>query len=514
VSDEEGDDNALDDEIVPDEVAGEIELHLGEDETNEGENDSEIRWRKRDNVKLSSHGTIYDEVIAEHCEMDPFEIFQLFFTADMMSFITEQTNLYATREKNDQSFHVAVAEITKFLGLLLISGYHRLPSQDDYWSVSEDLEAPIFSKVMSRERFRLIKKYLHVADNNQLLPSKVAKVLPLLNKLRQQCQQFGVFHEFLSIDESMVPYRGLHSAKQFIRNKPVRFGYKIWMMCSSNGYPYNFEIYCGKDPNRTTPLGSHVVNTMLQPITSNENHVVFFDNFFTSHRLLVELADRNIRACGTVRDNRTSKCPLMTNKAIQKKERGFYDYRSDGTVLCLKWNDNNAVSFASNYYGIVPVHNAERRVKTQGKTTVHQPHLIKMYNLGMGGVDVCDRLLSAYRPRFRSKKWWWNLFSHIINLAVVASYKFYTHANPATKMTHIQFRRYVARSLTKREHDRRRLGGPSSVPVPSSRYDGINHHLKPCNQGRCVMCQKNTRLMCEKCEKRVHRACAPQYHTK
>ena len=112
----------------------------------------------------------------------------------------------------------------------------------------------------------------------------------------------------------------------------VRFGYKIWMMCSSNEYPFNFEIYCGKDPNRTTPLGSHIINTMLQPITNNENHVVFFDNFFTSHRLLVELAGRNICVCGTVRDNRTSKCPLMTSKVIQKKERGFYDYRSDGTV--------------------------------------------------------------------------------------------------------------------------------------------------------------------------------------
>ena len=101
---------------------------------------------------------------------------------------------------------------------------------------------------------------------------------------------------------------------------------------------------------------------MLTTITANANNVVFFDNFFKSHRLLVELAGRNICACGTVRDNRTSKCPLMTNKVIQKEEQQFYDYRSDGTVLCLKWNDNNTVSFDSNNYGIVPVHKAERRV--------------------------------------------------------------------------------------------------------------------------------------------------------
>ena len=31
------------------------------------------------------------------------------------------------------------------------------------------------------------------------------------------------------------------------------------MMCSSDGFPYNFEIYCGKETNREGPLGSHVV---------------------------------------------------------------------------------------------------------------------------------------------------------------------------------------------------------------------------------------------------------------
>ena len=150
------------------------------------------------------------------------------FSYKITSIISEQRNMYALREKNDQSLHVGVDEITKFLGLLLISGYHRLPSEDDYWSVSEDLQAPIFSKVMNRERFRSIKKYMRIADNNQLLPSKVAKVLPLLNKLKQQCQQFGMFHEFLSIYEFMVPYRGFHSAKQFITNKPVSLC-EIWL---------------------------------------------------------------------------------------------------------------------------------------------------------------------------------------------------------------------------------------------------------------------------------------------
>jgi len=56
----------------------------------------------------------------------------------------------------------------------------------------------------------------------------------------------GVFHKNLSTDELMVPYRGLRSAKQFIKGKPVKFGHKMWMLSIVDGFPYNFDIYCSK----------------------------------------------------------------------------------------------------------------------------------------------------------------------------------------------------------------------------------------------------------------------------
>ena len=210
----------------------------------------------------------------------------------MISLLVEQTNLYATRDQNMQTFKTNDAEMRKLLGLLLISGYHNLHSEADYWSTAEDLEAPIFSNIMARDRFRVIKSCLHIADNHSLAQSKVAKVLPLLNLLRTNCQQFGVFHKNLSIDDSMVPYRGLHSAKQYIKDKPVKFCYKLWMLCSSVGYSYNFEIYCGKDESRTNPLGTYVIEKMLSPVTNPSQHVVFFDNFLLTIRCLPILQEK------------------------------------------------------------------------------------------------------------------------------------------------------------------------------------------------------------------------------
>nr|CAH7750912.1 unnamed protein product [Callosobruchus chinensis] len=40
--------------------------------------------------------------------------------------------------------------------------------------------------------------------------------------LNKNFQQWGIFYSDLSIDEAMVKYFGHHSAKQFIRGKPVR----------------------------------------------------------------------------------------------------------------------------------------------------------------------------------------------------------------------------------------------------------------------------------------------------
>ncbi|GBP02398.1 Chimeric ERCC6-PGBD3 protein [Eumeta japonica] len=63
--------------------------------------------------------------------------------------------------------------------------------------------------------------------------------------LKELCQ-FGYMHEKLSVHESMVRYFGSHSSEQFIRGKPVRFGFKNWMLTSSGpGYLYQFDTYCG-----------------------------------------------------------------------------------------------------------------------------------------------------------------------------------------------------------------------------------------------------------------------------
>ena len=97
----------------------------------------------------------------------------------------------------------------------------------------------------SRNRFQEIKRYLHLADNDNLAKNdKLAKVRPYLNLMQGNFAQFGLFSKRLSVDEQMVPYYGHFSTKMYMKNKPVKFEMKIWFLASSQGYP--FQVYAGK----------------------------------------------------------------------------------------------------------------------------------------------------------------------------------------------------------------------------------------------------------------------------
>ena len=97
-----------------------------------------------------------------------------------------------------------------------------MTGEKDYWSTKPSISAPVFSRVMRRNGFQEIKRYFHLADNGNLTESKTVKIDLIYDELLKNCQQFGIFSKLLSIDESVVPYRGNFSIKQYIRNKPIR----------------------------------------------------------------------------------------------------------------------------------------------------------------------------------------------------------------------------------------------------------------------------------------------------
>lgn len=256
-----------------------------------------------------------EEIIAEHGGKAPLEIFSLFFDKELIETILHFTKIYGA-QNNRHDFEINEADFKRFIGICILSGYHTLPQMDMYWSKDEDKEVRLVREAMSRNRFRSIKQNIHLADNNFLNKNdKFAKLSPVFDIVNRKFIQFGIFSENLSIDEEMVPYFGRHSCKMFIRGKPVRFGFKLWCLCSDTGYLYKFIPYGGKteEKSESVPLGTKVVLELLSVIHPSR-HKIFFDNFFTSYSLFARLKEKGYLATGTVRENRTQIVLLTTIK--------------------------------------------------------------------------------------------------------------------------------------------------------------------------------------------------------
>ena len=161
---------------------------------------------------------------------------------------------------------------------------------------------------MFKNKFMALKKYFHL-NNNLEIPEnskdRCFKIRPLIEKMKKNFLQFGYFSDKYSVDEKIVGYYGRHPIKQFIRGKPVRFGFKEWALCSTSGYTYKFFVYQGANAQprpKDVLLGTEVVMNLLEKIPCGVS--VFFDNFFTNMDLIKSLTELGIKASGTVRLNR------------------------------------------------------------------------------------------------------------------------------------------------------------------------------------------------------------------
>ena len=345
----------------------------------------------------------------------PVEFFEFFFDHDLMNLIVEQSVLYA-RQCGNHSYETSIQEMRSLLGILLVSGYTKVPRRRMYWELSTDTHNDAIASAMSRNRFLECLRYLHFADNEQLdANDRYAKVRMLFTDLNQKWLLYFPQNSCLSINESMVPYFGRHGLKQHIHGKPIRFGYKVWCMCTPEGYLIQAEPYQGANTGDNIEglgMGGSVVADLISELP-HSNFSLFFDNLFTSLPLMDYLSEVAFGGTGTIRLNRTEKAPLQEPASMKKKSRGSFEQKTDkdAGITLVRWNDNSIVTMASNCLGVAPLKTARRWSQAEKKTIeVQQPHLIHLYNKKMGGVDQMDHNIGKLRPAICTKKWWWPLF--------------------------------------------------------------------------------------------------------
>ena len=136
--------------------------------------------------------------------------------------------------------------------------------------------------------------------------SKICKVKNFTEILQGNLKKIYSLGRYESIDESMIKFKGRSSLKQYLPLKPIKRGYKVWCLCDPiTGYLVNFQIYLGKEEisGKETSLGERIVFDLLSG-HNFQGKYLYFNNFFTSLRLLENLKLQDIKAYGTIRPDR------------------------------------------------------------------------------------------------------------------------------------------------------------------------------------------------------------------
>ena len=504
-------------------------------------NFKKILWRQQNLVLDKSAISFSENDLGDLKNLDtPYKCFEYFLNDEIVTQITEQTNIYAAQKDIGTSFTTNNVEIRQFIGILFFMSVYHYPSIRSYWS---EYAFKSIQNTMSRNRFDQIRNNLHFNDNSKI-PDKNSEDFDPLYKIRPIIKHFNErfqtvpMPQHLCVDEQMCATKMKTFIRQYMPDKPHKWGVKLFVLCDSSGFCYNFEVYGGAGDNvvlaGTPDLGasSNVVIRLTRIVPEFKNHIIYFDNFYTSLALLVYLRSRGIYSLGTIRANRIHNCKLPTDIELKKHVRGysteFCGSAMNVDISLTVWKDNKAVRLASTYAGIKPFLNettekstVSRFVRSEKKfVDIDCPNVINEYNKHMGGVDHMDSLIGRYKIPWKTSKYTNRLFTHLLDVAMVNAYiLFHKINNPDPKEIQYQlpnFRSQVAQVLctlqgTSKGRGRPRIPTQQSnsyktyFPPADIRFDGIEHfpQFLPREGGKTSCkntgCTSQTQVKCIKC---------------
>ena len=509
----------------------------------------------------------------------PYDFLRLFLDNTFLQEISHKSKLYCIRKGavDKESIMTPDNFLTAF-GIMYMTGYLSPASRRMLWENREDTQNMLVKRAMSRNMFEDMVRYMYfVEPGDQDATDAFWKVRSLFNCINRAAKKYIAAPEFVSIDETIVRYFGPHPLKQAIRDKPERFGYKLWCMAAPTGELLRVQPYAGvKTHIADVGLGQgpNVIYGLSTQYGLKPGSKVACDNLFTSFDLLDHMADKGWGVVGTMRVNRLNDLQLPRKKTQESKKmaRGEFVSLHTQNINVTVWKDSEAVTMASNFVGPHPTGVCQRY---DGKERVYKnipcPNMVLLYNKTMGGVDLVNQSTKNYYSTIRLKKWYWAIFTWFLSIQMMQAWRLY---RSTWKLRHQDirlqednedreleeedlnrsFRREQAAKEREEVRSRRRKeekkveeipllnfirdavdmllrehsdtrgdsipqrevsSRPSNSIRQALRYDSTRQHLVLHTKitGVCQMCKKRTIYRCQTCNVALHPECFADYHT-
>ena len=452
------------------------------------------------------------ESLDGHTELD---YGNMCLTDGLMHMLAYFTNVRA-HQCSDSFREVTLPEMRKFLALTLLMGIVKKPRIRDYWSTNPLLEMPIFASEnsLSRDRYFEILRFIRFGDYSQefdLLNDPLAKMRPFIDEVQHICKSSYLPYQDISIDETLLLFKGRLVFRQYLPSKRSRYGIKTFALCDSkNGYFWNFITYV-----TASKMDFCIPHAITDPLSMTEKLVVHLssplfglnyhlttDNYFTSLRVAQILYQNGMSFSGTWRSNRG--VPTTLQKKTQAANSSMFMRKNE--VLAVKWTEKKSSAkkdiFLIDTKGCASTERVLRRKKGGAAEEVFKPTTVLRYNKNMGGVDRSDSTCERYDPTRKSLNWMVKYGIHLIHRLLINSHVIYTESGG--ELTLLDFTlKYVEQTLKSTGSGRRSLAkrvrtkGHQPVVIPPTAKKN-----KPTR--KCRLCSKNnhrkeSRYMCPDC---------------
>jgi len=481
----------------------------------------QIVWQDNPNLKQFPFSKQKQLLVPIPGEGNPYDFFRFLLDDTFLNLLVNETNKYAEYEflrlaANPRSRislwkPVTLKEMLTFIGLVIHTGTIQLSRINDYWKKHHLFNLTCFSNHMSRDRYLLIMRNLHFSDNSADSndSDRLFKIRPLINYFNDKMSNVYYPGKELSLDESMILWRGRLLFRQFIQNKRHKYGIKLYMLTEPNGIILKFAVYTGA----TDDLGGkgHAANVVLHLMEEklNTGHSIFMDNFYNSYDLAQKLLEKHTYCTGTLRVNRVNTPKDVVNAKLKVGETVS---KYSNNVMIGKWKDKREVTYISSEFqnDMVPT------INRKGRETL-KPLPIKHYNKFMSGIDRQDQMISYYPFTRKTIRWYKKLGIHIIQMLLLNSYNLYNQYNIGSTLSLYDFRIIVlSKLLPKPEAPSKSLSIENHLPSTHGMGENGRNLRK-----RCQLCYKNgirkdSTYFCDACPKKPSlciTTCFKKFHT-
>jgi len=239
------------------------EKNIENEEKEEKENKDENDEKEEKDEKRKKEENEDSEFLNE------YQYFRLLFSDEIVDLLVEESNNYMkkiileefgpdyknivlTKKSHNTYPYLYVSrgikreDILAFIGMRMYMGLHKYPKVDLYWN-DNIIYKNLINRVMPKNYFFLLSKALHFPEKEEREEdtscskdedkSEISfrvdprqKINLYLEKLAKNFQKYYILGKNITIDESLLQFKGRNSMKFYIPMKPHKWGFKIHLL--------------------------------------------------------------------------------------------------------------------------------------------------------------------------------------------------------------------------------------------------------------------------------------------